>query len=232
MNEIHDQVSSLIAAYAIGAVPEEEIPAIRAHILGCEQCYSEAETYAQVALALTETVEPVALPPGFDERVLAHIRGAQTESRPVRSSWHRRAIRPLAVGAAAVLVGLLVLVSTSYLGSVQRQRQYQQAVAALVHDPDALTLTGPGGAEAVLASTATGSVLVALDLGEAPNGRDYQLWLMQDGEPTPADTFDVSESVVIVESDLELSGYDGAAITVEPDGGSEQPSTEPVLSSG
>jgi anti-sigma-K factor RskA len=124
------------------------------------------------------------------------------------------------------------LVTVSYLGSVARQRQYQDTVAALVHDARALKLTGPGGAEAVLASTSEGSVFVAVDLGEAPAGRDYQLWLMKDGEPVPADTFDVSGSMVIVESSRHLTGYDGAAVTVEPAGGSRQPTTEPVLSSG
>lgn len=83
----------------------------------------------------------------------------------------------------------------------------------------------------MVASTSDGSVLVAVDLGEAPENRDYQLWLMKEGTPTPGDTFDVSGSVVIVESKHDLSEFDGAAVTVEPEGGSEAPTTEPVLSS-
>lgn len=233
MSDVHENIRSLIAAYALGAVPEEEIPAIRAHILSCEECFEEAESFAQVSLVLTEAVEPVVLPPGFEERLFAQIRGEHVaDPGPVSPRWFARSRRVLLAGAAAVLLALLAFTTVSYLGSAARQREYQAAVAALVHDPDALTLTGPGGAEAVLASTSGGSVLVALDLGEAPAGRDYQLWLMKDGTATPADTFDVSGAVVIVESQRDLSSYDGAAVTVEPEGGSDAPTTEPVLSSG
>ncbi len=115
------------------------------------------------------------------------------------------------------------------MSSLQRQRQYEQVVAALVNDPNALTLTGAGGAHAVMASTRDGSVFVAVDLGEAPEGRDYQLWVMRDGVPVPAETFDASGSVVVVESEKRLERFEGAAVTVEPEGGSKQPTTEPVL---
>ncbi|MFN2525125.1 MAG: anti-sigma factor domain-containing protein [Actinomycetota bacterium] len=235
MSDIHESVRSLVAAYAIGAVPEEEIPPIRAHILTCEECFEEAESFAQIAMALTEAAEPVELSAGFTERLLKAVRGdeeLEIATREPSRGWFARSRTMLLAGATVVLVAMLVFTTASYLGSVARQRQYESAVAALINDPDALKLHGPGGAEAVLASTSEGSVLVAVDLGEAPAGRDYQLWLMKDGDPTPADTFDVSGGVVIIESARGLSGYDGAAVTVEPEGGSSAPTTEPVLTSG
>ena len=231
MSDVHDNISSLIAAYAIGAVPEDEVAPIRAHILTCEECFAEAESFAEVAAAMAELVEPVPLPEGFEETILTKVRAERPETSAPRERRWWRARRPLIAGAAAVLVGVLGFTTVSYVGSRARQRQYQETVAALVHDPDAFTLTGAGGAEAVLASTSTGSVLVAVDLGEAPAGRDYQLWLMKDGTPSSAGTFDVSDSVVIIEYDDPISGYDGAAVTVEPDGGSDAPTTDPVLSS-
>jgi hypothetical protein len=94
---------------------------------------------------------------------------------------------------------------------------------------DRFALVGAGGAEGLVAGTSGGSVLVAVDLGEAPADHDYQLWLMKDGEPVPAETFDVSNGLVLVESRHSLDGFDGAAITVEPEGGSQAPTTEPVL---
>lgn len=232
MTDVHEHVSGLIAAYALGAVPEDEIPAIRAHILTCEDCFAEAESLADVATSLAETVEPVELAGGFTERVLAEAR-APRERHAVKASrrWWVPS-RTTALGAAALTVlALLAFGTTSYLGSVARQREYRDAVAALIHDPDALTLTGPGGAEAVLAATDEGSVLIAVDLGDAPAGREYQLWLMDEGEPVPAETFDAGSSVVIVRSRRSLTGYEAAAVTVEPEGGSEAPTTDPVLTS-
>jgi len=231
MSDIHQNIQSLIAAYALGAVPEDEIPAIRAHIMSCDECFAEAESYATSLAALAEVVKPVPPSKGFEDKVLAEVRAAT----PAPAGRDRRAggrVRTwLVAGAATVVAALLVVAVISLVQVVTLQQQYREVVAALVHDSDALTLRGPGGAEGAIASTANGSVLVTLDLGEAPSGRDYQLWLMDEGEPVPADTFDAGGSVVIVESDKSIEGYDGAAVTVEPEGGSEQPTTDPVLSS-
>jgi anti-sigma-K factor RskA len=232
MSEVHDNISSLIAAYAIGAVPEDEIPAIRAHIISCEECFAEAESYATSLAALADLVEPVPLPKGFEDRVLSSIRqdtAGQGAAAPRRSARRRRAW--LVPGLAAAVAGLVAVAVISFVRVSTVQDQYREVVAALVNDSNTLTLHGPGGAEGAIASTANGSVLVALDLGEAPAAHDYQLWLMRDGTPVPADTFDAHDSIVIVESDERLDGFDGAAVTVEPDGGSEQPTTDPVLSS-
>lgn len=232
MNDIHARIKSLIAAYAIGAVPEDEVPAIRSHILSCEACFAEAESYTQALSLLATSVPPVDLPTGFADRVLQAALGDSSVSGPkVAADRARRPWRMFAPAVAGLALVSLLATTVSLVGSLGRQREYETAVASLIADPDALSLDGPGGADAVLATTDDGLVLVAVNLGEAPQGRDYQLWLMKDGVPTPAVTFDVDDSVVVVESGDDLSAYDGAAITVEPDGGSSQPTTEPVLTS-
>src|SRR5688572_15658775 len=80
MTDAHEEVQSLIAAYAMGAVPEDEIPAIRAHILSCEICFAEAESYTDVLSALATSVPPVPLPAGLAERVVAEARGSSRET--------------------------------------------------------------------------------------------------------------------------------------------------------
>lgn len=228
MSEVHEQIESLIAAYAMGAVPEDEIPAIRAHILSCEACFAEAESYAEALAALAASVDPVPLPKGFAARVITEARGESLAPgrRRVRTG---RLWRLLAPGIAAFVVASLLGTTIALVRSADRQREYERVVASLVHDPDAFALEGPGGAEAMLAADEGGMVLVAVDLGEAPRGRDYQLWLIKDGVPTPGVTFDVTDSIVVVESSVDIDGYEGAAITVEPDGGSRLPTTDPVL---
>jgi len=230
VSDVHENIHSLIAAYTIGAVPEDEIPSIRAHILTCDECFADAERFALDTALFSEVVEPVALSKGFEDRVVAEALQGREVTQRRRLAWPRFHISVLA-GATAVLTALLLVLGVSFVQSLDRQRQYQETVAALVHDRDAFTMRGAGGAEAVVASTSEGSVLVAVDLGEAPAGRDYQLWLMDEGVPTPGDTFDSTGSVVIVESTHDLSEFDGAAVTVEPEGGSEAPTTDPVLAS-
>lgn len=231
MTEIHDRIESLIAAYAMGAIPEDEVPAIRAHILSCEICFAEAESYTEALGALATSVEPVPLPKGFAERVLKEARGESPAPAAKEAARGRTWRRFLVPGLAVLAVISLVATSLALIGSLERQDEYERVVASLVRDPNALELRGPGGAEGVLASTEEGSVLVTVDLGEAPRGRDYQLWLIEDGVPTPSETFDVTGSVVVIETKLDAGSFEGAAITVEPEGGSEQPTTDPVLSS-
>ena len=232
MTDVHDEIQPLIAAYAMGAVPEDEIPAIRAHILTCEICFAEAESYTDTLSALAASVPSVPLPAGFAERVVAEARGGSSETapEPVSPSRRRWSWRSLIPAVAVLSVLSLIGTSVALVRAADRQRDYMSAVASLVHDPNAFALEGPGGAEARLASTDDGLVLVAVDLGEAPTARDYQLWLIKDGVPTPGVTFDAGDPVVVVEGSQDLEGYEGAAITVEPDGGSRQPTTDPVLS--
>lgn len=230
MNEVHDHIQALIAAYAIGAVPDDEVPAIRSHILSCGACFAEVESYTEALSLLPACVDPVPLPKGFIQRVMQAARGesAVKESQPrAGRRWWRTLVPAVAAVATVSLLGMTV----ALVHSMDRQREYRAAVTSLIGDRDALSLEGPGGAQAAVASTDEGLVLVTVDLGEAPRDRDYQLWLMRDGVPTPAVTFDVGESLVVVESPEDFPSYDGAAITVEPDGGSRQPTTEPVLTS-
>jgi len=75
------------------------------------------------------------------------------------------------------------------------------------------------------------ALLNATGLKPAPAGRTYQLWWIRDGKPVPSVTFDIDPGGaglvkgVSVPADGELSA---AAVTEEPDGGSQQP-TSPVL---
>ena len=78
------------------------------------------------------------------------------------------------------------------------------------------------------------SLLNAVGLKPLPAGRAYQLWWIRDGNPVPSVTFDIEPGGtalvkgVSVPTDGELSA---AAVTEEPAGGSQQP-TSPILLAG
>lgn len=75
------------------------------------------------------------------------------------------------------------------------------------------------------------ALLNASGLKPAPAGRTYQLWWIRDGKPVPSVTFDIEADGaglvrgVSVPTDGELSA---AAVTEEPAGGSQRP-TSPIL---
>lgn len=235
----HDELKSLIAPYVLGAVSTEEERAVRSHILGCEECLREAESFSGAAGSLALAVDEAPVPAGFADAVIAKVQSERPEAAaaPPQAEWWFRWRKVLAGVAAASVVATIVLASAFLAQRAQVQR-YESAVPPLVHG-EGIRLAGAGGAVARMVPTADGATLFATGLDEAPDRHTYQLWLMRCDEPevietcdpTSAGTFDVSGGIAVLETQASLEGYDRAAVTVEPEGGSEGPTTLPVIDS-
>jgi anti-sigma-K factor RskA len=232
----HEEVKSLIAAYVMGAVPLEETPFIRAHILSCDECFKEADALSEVSAALALDVTPAPLPVGFADRVMAAAIGApETTERaqqrvmiptPQRRRW---GLAP-AFGALALVIVLVVGAVTigQYRRTIDRQ---EKALAAILSSDEGMHLTGPNGAIAAIVPTDSGATFIAYGFDDAPSERTYQLWLMQGEEPVSAGTFEVEDGLAVLETSTHLDDYDGAAVTIEPEGGSLGPTGMAVATS-
>lgn len=227
----HDDLRSLIAPYALGALPEEEIRFVRAHILECEVCMAEADDYFEAASSLSLTVGAVEPPAGFSDRILARATESQVSlvgRRKPRGIW--RLVPALATGALAVATILLVSTVVDTRSDLDRN---EKALIALLQGAEGVELRGEDEAVARLVPTDEGSTLIVAGMTKAPEGLDYQLWFMQgDTEPVSAGVFDVSGELSVVETDLPFEDYTGAAVTLEPDGGSDGPTGRVVAGSG
>jgi anti-sigma-K factor RskA len=63
-----------------------------------------------------------------------------------------------------------------------------------------------------------------------PDDLTYQVWAITDGAPVGLGIFDAEEDgTATTEMETDLSGVDTVAITVEPAGGSDLPTTDPLL---
>ena len=240
MEPTHEDVHEAIAAYVLGAVPEDEIPAIRAHILACEECMAAAESFSEVTATLATAVEPADVPDGFADRVMAQVADSREPATVDVTERALRRTRPRWVPALS-FAALALVAAVLGAGLVMARgdlAEHRDALAALASG-EGIALEGPRGARAVVASTGGGGVLVARGLEQPPAGRTYQLWLMEPaclpGEPGPcegpvsAGTFGAADELVVVDSTLDPDDYGAAAVTIEPEGGSEQPTTAPVL---
>lgn len=229
----HEELRSLVAAYVLGAVPPEEVRIVRAHILTCDECMAEADDYAGAIDSLALAVEPVAVPDGFSERVMARVAGTSPATTPEESRapaapalpWWKRT--PLMAGAAV----LVVLLALSVGGLVQARRDLarsEEVLSAVLHT-EGIELRGASGAAGEVVPKNDGAVFAVAGLQEAPGSHVYQLWFLRDGEPVSVGTFETRDSVVVMELDESFDGYDAAAVTIEPAGGSRLPTTEPVI---
>lgn len=187
---------------------------------------SEADSYAAVASELALAVTPAPLPKGFEESVIEKAIGPNVVSL---SSKRRRFNLIPTLSVAAVLLAFIVM-ATQVVQTRQAIQDQDRVVSALLRgDGDAMELSG-NGAVAKMVPTNGGVIFVASGLQEAPSNHTYQLWLLNDGKPESVATFDVSDGVALVRSDFDLSAYDNAAVTIEPEGGSADPSDTVVLS--
>ncbi len=231
----HEDAKELIVPYVLGALGSEEVPFVRAHILSCDECMAEADSYSEVAAKVALSVEPEPLSPGFADRVLSAARGDSPEQVTQRgvgwSRWAGRIKLVPALGSLAALIAIAVL-SISLIQARNQLGTYQHVVSAVLRSDSGVELNG-SGAVAKIVPDSDGSVFVASGMQEAPDNHTYELWLIEDGTPVSAGTFDVNQGDVVFESDLPLEGVEGVAVTVEPEGGSPtgQPTSDPIMAS-
>jgi hypothetical protein len=243
----HDELKTMLASYAIGALPEDEMPRIRDHILTCEECMEEADRFAAVAPVLALTTPPDPLPTGFADAVVAKVRAM--EPVPATTPKGRRSLFPRLVFGATVLAAIVLggaLVDArndarqaerSLAALEQRVERNEQALSSLVRHDDGWRLEGSGGAVGRMVPNDGGATLAVAGLPSAPEGHIYQLWLLSDScgdapcAPTSAGLFEVTSGVVLVEVDRSIGSFAGAAVTLEPAGGSALPTTDPLLAS-
>ena len=141
-----------------------------------------------------------------------------------RSPW--RAL--VAAGAAAVLAVGAVTIWRSVEGNNAPQSASEQVLEA----PDATKSVhdfANGGSATIVRSASLGkAVLVGTDLPSPGEGKTYQLWLQNKDSAfssaglVPGD----GNQVVVLSGDAAAAA--GAGITIEPAGGSKQPTTEPL----
>ena len=233
-------MKSLIAPYVLGAVTTEEERMVRSHIMSCEECMREAEGFSEPAAALALAVDEAPVPAGFADAVVARVEGERPSvqtSPAAKLDWWFRWRKAFAAVAVAGVVATIFLIG-GLAAMRARVQRYESAVPPLVHG-EGMRLAGAGGAVARMVPTADGATLFATGLDEAPDRHTYQLWLMEctdpddieTCDPTSAGTFDMADGIAVLETGSSIEGYDRAAVTVEPEGGSEGPTTRPVIDS-
>lgn len=229
MEQSHEEIKSLIAPYVLGAVPADEVPLIRSHILSCEDCMAEADRYSNVAESLAHAVPAIDVPDGFADTVLSRI----AEERPVTSApaARRRSFQLLVAVSSAAVVTVVGILGAVLVDTRNELAANRRLALALVRAAPGIDLEGSGGASGKLVRRDGGLVFVAVGLEDAPQGRTYQLWLIDDDQPLSAGTFDATSGVVLFETGHSVSRFDDAAVTIEPDGGSSKPTTAPVIAS-
>ena len=189
---LHD----LTPAYALDALDEAEERAYEAHLAGCAQCREELASLREAAGLLAYAVDAPAPPEALRGRILAQARAERPNVVPLRPRFIR-ATQVAAAVAACAAIGFAGW-SVHLQRAVDRVRSAQQDALGVIAEPGTrqISLTGDHGA---LYVSPTGSAaLVIARLDPAPSGKTYEAWVVENGKPKPAGTFDAAQSPAVV----------------------------------
>jgi anti-sigma-K factor RskA len=243
---VNDRIDDLIALAALGELNAQEEAELEAEIAADPSLADELAAALTGAAALQSfpVEEP---PPSLKASVLAAITGIPQEppvdvaatsstatsstetSSTARVPGRRSRLAPLLAAAAvlAIVVGGVLVASDD--------DPPQDPIAAVVEADDAVahSVTGDiGELEFVYSAEEGAFVLVGDSLAAAPPESTYQVWLVSDGDFTSLGTFepDGDGSMEMRADGIDPTGST-IGITVEPVGGSEQPTLPPVAAS-
>jgi anti-sigma-K factor RskA len=241
----------LAAAYALDALTPEEARQFEAFLATSSEAQREVAEFRDVAALLALAGSERAMGSDLRDRVLARIgaeKGRRIPVSPSRSpgtqlppaiSGALAASLIAAVGLGAALLSLQGNVTRLEQTLAERQQQLvaREATLNAILEPgvELYQLTASGdpdpGIQLFWDRERNSAIVHGFRLKPVPQGRAYQLWFIRDGKPVPSVTFKPESTghakveQVPVPADGKVSA---AAITVEPETGSQQP-TSPIL---
>lgn len=224
MSDIH----KLSGAYALDALDELERARFDQHLSTCEDCRAEVAEMRETAALLAETTA-VAPPASLRESVLSgitHIRPLPPEVR--RPGVAERRWFPLLVAAALVIIaGFGAIVWQPWSAEDSQLTATEQVLQADDAKRITVDLGESGRATVVRSVSHNAAVIVAEDMAPAPEGKVYELWLWSGDKFVPAGLMpNDSDHTMLLEGDAAEAG--AAGITIEPEGGSPEPTTDPI----
>jgi anti-sigma-K factor RskA len=222
----HQSWRAELPAYLLGSLLPEEVEAVERHLDGCERCRAELRWLQPAIDALPESVPQLEPPPQLRERLMAEVR-ADSASAPEPASApaprrRRFAGRPLgfvlrpAAGLAAV--ALIAAVVAGY------------ALRGEGGSATTTTKAGGGAIRATLERSGDSGTLVMTGLRPLPRSRVYEAWVQHGRRVEPSTLFEArNDGSAATAIPHQLDGADAVMVTVEPRGGSERPTSPPVL---
>ena len=226
-----ERFEDLREAYALGALSEDESRELEGYLTLHPGLRPEVEELHSIANTLAFSTAEYEPSPEVRQNLLRTVNaeagtgraGGASVAERLRGFLSLRTLAPAALAIVTVaLLGWNVLLQgevQDLQGQLQERQTYAMQGSGPASDADAEVVKLEGGQ----------TVIVADDMPTPPEGQTMQIWLIRGDTPTPAGTFDPGSGAVSAAVEGSLEKADAVAITVEPAGGSEQPTSEPVL---
>jgi anti-sigma-K factor RskA len=247
---VHEQFADDLALYAMGTLEAAERVALEKHLNQCAVCRRELLELQRDTALLALSVPSHTPPPQARQRLMSAI-AAEPHAMQTQERWEWRMLIPSMVSVAIAVIAIALWrhnvdlqrqLADLQKNYSQQQEQLQSAkeVVATLTDPDAtrFTLTTtparpqPQG-KAIYVRSRRSLIFLASNMPALPPQKAYELWLIPaSGAPIRAGLFkpDAKGSATVVNPPLP-AGVEAKtfAVTVEPDGGSAAPTSQPIM---
>lgn len=231
-----ERFDELLDAYALGVLSEEERREFEEHLAARPELQAEVDELVAVAglLALSPVEQEPS--PELRRRLMRTVRAEGAVQEPARPLFDRLrgmfGYQALAAGAAAVAIIGLLSWNVLLQGEIQDLRDLRSQPAA--SDPRVLELqaaenAGAASGELIVLEGRRG-VLVTKDMPRIAEDQVCQIWVIEGDKPRPSGLFEPDEENPVA-APMTRSPHKGdvVAVTVEPEGGSPEPTSDPML---
>ncbi len=218
-----------LAAYAIGALEPGEAADVEAHLAGCERCRAHLRWLEPAVRALPESVERRQPSPAVRDRVMAEVRDdakrAAAERGERRPAWLRWFGSGPYGWKPAIALAAIALVAVAFVGYEVGSNGGESAAPVVVGAQEEAS-----GIKVSMVSEGDGGTLKLEDVRPLPDDRVLEAWVRRDGEVEAVPALFVPDhegnaSTVIADMD----GVEVVMVTHEPKGGSETPTSDPIV---
>ncbi len=236
-----------LVPYSLGALDVDEINALESHLETCRDCQAELADYQKIADGLLHALPARTPSASVRRRLMAQLPSAQYRTPGLVARFFGQ----LSFGQFATLAVMTVLIVLN-LNSNQQLHDLQQLQTALLErlstERTVVAMLAYPGTQALEVSSdiqnLTGSILVdknkntavliVQNLPALEAGQTYQVWLIDaNGDRTSGGLFVPTEqqeyTTAAIQSTVPIGKFVGVGVTVEPWGGSDQPTGERVL---
>ncbi len=255
----HETMLEDVAVYALGSLPAQDAQRVRAHLASCPECREEYEQLRPAVDAVAYSAEScpdqergaVVASPLLKTRIMQQVR-REAAPPPKSNVAEMRAVRPIvwpayAVAAACLIIALVTGIINMSLSDQLRQRNadvaqiqahsklqardlaYQRMAIADLVSPDSQRY---GVDHGQVVRHGKRLYLAMVELPAPPKGKVYQAWTLRTGSArmSPSVTFvPDGGGVAVVPVPVDASKIAAVAVSVEPDGGSKQPTSTPTF---
>ena len=235
----------LTGVYAVDALTGDELDEFEKHLEQCPTCAEEVRGLRETAarLGLATAITP---PPWMREQVLdatnrvrqlppSCVRLITSDGSRRRRRLSRRLPRPIAVTAMAAAIVALAVLQVGTRHQLQQAQTSNQAIASVLSASDArieLSSSAVGGrVTAVISPHDREAVITASGMPTPGDAQVYQLWVISPAGARSVGLLpgssDRATSPVLA---ADVQPGDQLAVTIEPAGGTKQPTTIPIVS--